>query len=87
MKSYIVDTNILLDFPYILEKEDNLIILTDVLRELDGLKLSDNTETAFRARRAAVMISHNLNRVEWDDSLEKDKIPVDDKLILATQKR
>ena len=36
----VIDTNILLDFPQIIEEEtDELVIATDVLKELDGLKL------------------------------------------------
>ena len=53
----IVDTNVLLDYPQIIEERKDLLILTDVLKELDGLKRSSNNETAFQARRAAVMIS------------------------------
>lgn len=43
----IVDTNILLDYPQVIEEEKDLLILTDVLKELDGLKRSPNSETAF----------------------------------------
>jgi len=58
----VIDTNILLDYPQIIEEEkDNIIIATDVLRELDGLKLSSNFDTSYKARRAAVIISHNIN--------------------------
>ena len=78
---FIVDTNILLDFPQIIEENDELVILTDVLRELDGLKLNVNPETAFKARRAAVTISRNLERLTWDYSLEDTKMSVDDKLL------
>lgn len=88
MKQYVIDSNILLDFPQIIEKEKNntLIIPTDVLRELDGLKLNQNSEIAFKARRAAVVISHNIENLEWDDSFEKERIPVDDKVIAVAQK-
>lgn len=78
---FIVDTNVLLDFPQIIEENDNLIILTDVLRELDGLKLNINQETSYKARRAAVVISHNLDRLHWNSDLEDKKISVDDKLL------
>lgn len=77
----IVDTNILLDYPQIIEEEKDLLILTDVLKELDGLKRSLNPETSFQARRAAVMISRNIEMLNFFSKLEKENIPVDDKLI------
>lgn len=79
--SLIVDTNVLLDFPKIIQEEENIVILTDVLRELDGLKLNPNPEVSFKARRAAVVISRNLSKLNFNDNLEKEKISVDDKLI------
>ena len=81
----IVDTNILLDFPQIIEEESGIIIITDVLRELDGLKLNPNFETAFKARRAAVTISRNLDRILFKDDYEDSRLPVDDKLLLMAQ--
>ena len=85
--SLLIDTNILLDYPQILQdyEQGDLVILTDVLKELDGLKQSANAETAFKARRAAVVISRNLNRLNWDDSLEEQKMPVDQKLLTAAK--
>lgn len=81
MNYKVIDTNILLDFPQIITEEDNLMILTDVLRELDGLKMNQNSDTAFKARRAAVLISRNLEKITFNDDFEDKKIPVDDKLI------
>lgn len=81
MNYKVIDTNILLDFPQIITEEDNLMILTDVLRELDGLKMSQNSDTAFKARRAAVLISRNLEKITFNDDFEDKRIPVDDKLI------
>lgn len=80
----IVDTNILLDYPQIIEEEKDLMILTDVLKELDGLKLSPSPEISFKARRAAIILSRNLDKITWEDSYEKENRPVDDKLISAT---
>lgn len=77
----IVDTNVLLDYPQIIEERKDLLILTDVLKELDGLKRSSNNETAFQARRAAVMISRNMDYIDFFGKLEKENMPVDDKLI------
>lgn len=84
----IVDTNVLLDFPQIIqetEAEDDVVILTDVLKELDGLKLSSNPETAYKARRAAVVISRNLSKLNWNDDYEDMNIKVDDKLLQAAK--
>ena len=80
----IVDTNVLLDFPQIIqeaEAEDDVVILTDVLKELDGLKLSSNPETAYKARRAAVVISRNLAKLNWNEDYEDINMKVDDKLL------
>ena len=80
----IVDTNILMNFPSIV-KENDITITTDVLKELDGLKLNSNSEIAFQARRAAIYISRNLDNINFDDTYEKRPIPVDDKLLLLAQ--
>lgn len=83
----IIDTNILLDYPQIIEdEEDDILIITDVLKELDGLKLHQNFETAFKARRAAVVISHNVDMIKWSDEMENIKKPVDDKLLDVAEK-
>lgn len=83
----VVDTNILLDYPQIIEEEkEDILIATDVLKELDGLKLSNNFDTAFKARRAAIVISHNLDALKWSEEFEKEKMPVDDKLLLIANK-
>jgi predicted ribonuclease YlaK len=80
----IIDTNVLLDFPHILD-EPNLIIASDVLRELDGLKLNKNSEVAFKSRRAAILISKNLRGLTFDNSLEKIELTTDDKLLELTK--
>lgn len=77
----LIDTNILLDYPQIIEDENDVMISTDVLKELDGLKLNTNPDIAFKARRAAVVISHNLDKIKWSDMLEDKSMKVDDKLI------
>lgn len=84
-KYKIVDTCVLLDFPQILDKEKDLIIATDILKELDGLKLSSNSEVAFKARRAAILISRNLNNLVFNSSLDDISAKVDDKLIELTK--
>lgn len=83
----IIDTNILLDYPQIVEdKENELVIITSVLRELDGLKKHINNDIAFKARRAAVYISRNLDNIKFNDKCEKWDIPVDDQLIKIAKK-
>lgn len=80
--NYIIDTNILLDYPQIVEDKNNQIyIATSVLKELDGLKKHINNDIAFNARRAAVYISRNLNQLLFVSECEKWGIPVDDQLI------
>lgn len=79
---YIVDSNILIDYPQIVENsEDELIIPLCVLRELDGLKKNTNIDLACNARRAAIYISRNIEKLSFFDKCEKWDMPVDDKLI------
>lgn len=82
----ILDSNILLDFPQVIVNEEDIVITTDVLKELDGLKLSSNSETAFKARRAAVVISKNLERIIFNPELENENMKVDDKLLKLAAK-
>ena len=63
---YIVDTNVLLDFPQIVEdKEHKIIIPTSVLQELDALKKHVNQDTSSNARRAAIYVSRNVDTLNW----------------------
>lgn len=78
---YLIDTNVLMDFPQVIEELSPIVITTDVLRELDGLKMNVNQDVAFKARRAAVVISRNMDKVKWDCSMEGIGGNVDDKLI------
>lgn len=84
---YIVDSNILIDFPAIVENDNyELIIPLCVLYELDGLKKSRNSELAFNARRAAVYISNNLDRLTFDERDDWEEETVDDKLLHYAEK-
>ena len=81
---YIIDTNVLLDYPQVVEdKENTIIIPTGVLRELDGLKKHINPDISTHARRAAIYISKNIDNLRWYDcdKFELSKLPVDDQLI------
>ena len=78
----IIDSNVLLDYPQVVEDKNNqLIIATSVLKELDGLKKHINNDIAFNARRAAVYISRNLENIKFTADCEKWGIPVDDQLL------
>lgn len=66
----IIDTNVLLDYPQIVEKEDDNLIALSVLKELDGLKKHLNKEVAEKARRAAVYISRNLDKLNGIQFIE-----------------
>lgn len=83
----VVDTNILLDYPQILEEKEQIVILTDVLKELEGLKINPNSEVSYKARRAAVMLSRRVDSIEWDLSMEQVKMPVDDKILEVAKRR
>lgn len=79
---YLVDTNVLLNRPQILSKE-NIILSVKVLKELDGLKRSPNKETAEKARRAAIYISRQMDTLQFN--LEERAIPTDDFLLELAQ--
>ena len=74
----LVDTNILMEKPSILERND-IIISIKVLKELDGLKRHTNNEVAEKARRAAIYISRRINELLFDN--EDEAIPTDDLLL------
>ena len=56
-----------------------------VLREIDGLKLATNPETAKKARKAAVYISKNMDNIEW--IIEDTKEKTDLQLLKITKER
>lgn len=79
---YIVDTNVLLDFPQIVEdKEHKIIIPTSVLQELDALKKHVNQDTSSNARRAAIYVSRNVDTLNWYNCDRFGKLPVDDQVM------
>lgn len=80
---YVVDTNILMEYPRVLNEDWEIVIATDVLRELDGLKNSVNPDTAFKARRAAICITRALEKdnITFNQNYEDSKMSVDDKLL------
>lgn len=59
---YLIDTNVLLDFPSVLSRyRDNILLSIRVIEELDNLKNSLNPELAYKARRATYLISQEKN--------------------------
>lgn len=84
--NYLIDTNILLDYPQIIEDKNNdLFITTSVLQELDGLKRNLNKDTAFNARRAAIFISRNIDDIHWINTDDYSET-VDDQLLHIAEK-
>lgn len=84
--NYLIDTNILLDYPQIIEdKKNDLFITTSVLQELDGLKRNLNKDTAFNARRAAIFISRNIDNIHWINTDDYSEA-VDDQLLHIAEK-
>lgn len=80
----ILDTNILLDYPQIVTKDDEYwIVSIRVLKEIDALKISPNPETARKARKAAVYLSKNFQNIEWDMTETPNK-STDDELLGIT---
>lgn len=91
MEVFIVDTNILLDYPNFIESKKNnskIYIIAEVLKELDGLKGNINPETAYKARRAAIVLSRNLKNLCWysSDYSEYKNLSTDDKLVYVTKR-
>lgn len=71
----VIDTNLLLDDPSIIERYD-CVILSHVVRELEKHKLSSNGELAYKARKSTNYIENNIDRIHFD---AKDYNPVFDK--------
>lgn len=82
----ILDTNVLLDYPQIITTSSEYwIIPICVLKEIDGLKVHKNPETAHKARKAAVYISKNTDNIEFFDDTDMYEDTVDEKLITITK--
>ena len=79
----LVDTNILIEKPNILEDKE-LVLSIKVVKELDGLKRHQNPEIAEKARRAAVYIARNIGNLTF--VMDDDNIPTDDLLLQLAKK-
>lgn len=83
----ILDSNVLLDYPQIITKEEEYWIISyRVLEEIDGLKRSANHETGIKARKAAVYISKNMHNIEFDMQ-NFTGLSTDDALLELTKER
>ena len=58
----LVDTNVLLDYPRIVENYDDIVLHISVLKELDNLK-NKNQEIGKKARKASNLIFNNLSLI------------------------
>ena len=81
----LVDTNVLLDHPLILVEQDDLVIHTSVLDELDHLKT--DRERGFKARAALRALQDYRNRYEFDNTDTTGITYTDDALIYVAQQQ
>lgn len=81
----LIDTNILLDNPLILEELDDIVLSIRVLEEIDGLKKNINPEVSFNARRASHFIDKNSNKLKFYTKTHR-KMSVDNELIHIAKK-
>lgn len=82
---FIVDTNVLLSYPLVFEHE-NLVLILRVLEEIDHLKTSINSETAYNARRASRYLSEKKDEIEFIIDSRR-KLTVDDEIIYWAKKK
>lgn len=80
----LVDTNILLDYPRIIENYDDIVLHISVLKELDNLK-NKNQEVGKKARKASNLIFANKNKITFNKDVIRDDY-VDDVLIYLAKK-
>lgn len=86
VEKYLIDTNVLIHFPSVVTNFQNISIHLRTIEELDYLKESENSELAYRARKAAKLVEHNLQKI----SIEKDRYrqkKVDDTLLKCAKKK
>lgn len=80
----LVDTNVLLDYPRIIENYDDIVLHISVLKELDNLK-NKNQEVGKKARKASNLIFANKNKITFNKDVIRDDY-VDDALIYLAKK-
>ena len=91
----VIDTNILLHNPNILEEIEDAVITIRVIEEIDGLKKNNNPEVAYQARRASYAILSNDNAMLFNNKNSSSfiqsiynfsKLSVDDELVYFAKK-
>lgn len=80
----LIDTNVLLDYPKVVENYDDIVLHISVLKELDNLK-NKNQEVGKKARKASNLIFNNKNKITFNKDVIKDEY-VDDILIYLAKK-
>ena len=81
----LVDTNVLLDHPLILVEQDDLVIHTSVLDELDHLK--SDRDRGFKARAALRALQDYRDHYLFDDTDTSGITYTDDALVYVAQKQ
>lgn len=81
---FIVDTNVLLSYPKVLD-EGELVITRRSLKEIDGLKKSPDSELRFNCRRASHAINEKRDNIQFIMK-QKMKLCVDDEIIYFAKK-
>jgi PhoH-like ATPase len=74
---FVVDTNVLIDFPNILDEKENIILPIIVLEEIDKLKIGKDKERAYKARRATNKISKCKSKIKFE-AVNNYKMPSED---------
>ncbi len=83
--SFIVDTNVLMQYPKIIEDKKDLVITIRCIEELDHLKQNDNPETAYQARRASNVILLNKDNIIFNTDTQ-DKLSVDNEIVFLAKR-
>jgi PhoH-like ATPase len=88
--SYVVDTNVLIDYPNVLDEKEGIIIPMVVLEEIDKLKMNKDRDRVWKARRATNKIMECMHKItlevisEYDmPSSDWDKSKADNKIIMC----
>lgn len=85
-EKFLVDTNVIIHFPSVVQIMENVHIHLRTVEELDYLKESENPELAYRARKGAKIIEHCLNKIIIEKNDYKQK-KVDDTLLFCAKKK
>lgn len=84
--TFIIDTNVLLRYPKILEEKENIAITIRCIEELDQLKKNENPEIAHNARRASNYIFKHKEKIIFINETKKD-LSVDNEILFFAKKK